>query len=154
MVENYMDYYSSPEEFIRVLCTSRSEYSIIDKDGLMEIAANDFSISVNRKMTKSQIYELILEKASLEEFADMLCCCGVRSVAFQQKFDISHQEVKRMVRLGYIKVTGAERIRLYGKHCYVDLYSVFDYFRLTKEEVHKWLEANPKGTKKAKSVSR
>lgn len=154
MSENYMDYYSSPEEFIRVLCTSRSEYSIIDKNGLMEIAANDFGISVNWKMTKSQIYELILEKASLEEFADMLCCCGVRSGAFQQKFVISHQEVKRMAHLGFIRITGHERVRFYGKYNYVDLYSVFDYFRLTKEEVHKWLEANPKGTKKAKSVSR
>lgn len=150
-VTNYMDYYNSPEEYIRVLVTSRSKFSLVDKGGLNKIA-NSLGITIGRNMTKAKIYDLILEKVSLEEFADMLAC-GVHSGSFQQKFGITHQEVKRMERLGFIKITGYERVKLYGKHCDVPLYSVFDYFQLTKEAVRKWLDENPKGTKKTDSVS-
>ncbi|MCM1230031.1 MAG: hypothetical protein NC489_07860 [Ruminococcus flavefaciens] len=144
---NYMDYFSSPEEFIRVHTTSRSKYSVIDKDDLIWIAEQSYGITADKKMTSSQILDMILEKTSLEEFSEHLDY-GVRSNSFQQKFDISHDEVKRMARLGFIQVTGSMRVRLYGKWRNVNLYSVFDYFRLTKEAVHKWLEENPKGTKK------
>lgn len=148
---NYMDYYSSPEEYIRFLVTSRSKFSLVDKDGLIKIA-NSLGIAMGQNMTKAKIYDLILEKVSLEEFADMLAC-GVRSGSFQQKFGITHKDVKRMARLGFIKITGYECIRLYGKHCNVPLYSVFDYFRLTKEAVRKWLDENTNDMKKMDSVS-
>lgn len=145
-MNNYMDYFNSPEEFIRVLVTSRSKYSVIHRDGLIWIAEHFYGIEISRNTTKSKILDLILEKTSLEEFTEHLNC-GVRSGSFQQKFGIDHKDVKRMARLGFIQVTGSERVKLYGKYCDVDLYSVFDYFRLTKEAVAKWLAENPKGTK-------
>lgn len=148
---NYMDYFSSPEEFIRFHVTARSKFSVIDRDGLIEIARSN-GISIGRNVTKVKILNLILEKMSLEEFAGLLNC-GVRSGSFQQKFGITHKDVKRMAQLGVIQVTGSERVRLYGKYCDVDLYSVFDYFRLTREAVYKWLAKNPKGTKNNGSVS-
>ncbi len=147
-MSDYMDCFKSPEEFIHVLVTSRSKYSVINRDGLIHIAKHFYGIEIGRNTTKSKILDLILEKTSLEEFTGHLNC-GVRSGSFQQKFGVDHKDVKRMARLGFIQVTGSERVRLYDKYCDVDLYSVFDYFLLTKEAVDKWLAENPKGTKTA-----
>ncbi|MDE5772196.1 MAG: hypothetical protein K2I06_11325, partial [Ruminococcus sp.] len=54
-------------------------------------------------------------------------------------------------RTHVIQITGKEQFRAYGKYCYADIYSVFDYFRLTKEDIHTWLAENPKGTRKSKN---
>lgn len=152
-MKNYMDKFESPEDFIKFQITANmGTNNVIDKIYLAEIARSK-GVKVVSKMTKLDIYNALREKISLEEI--MLCCggIGVSSYSFQLKFDITNDEVKRMARLGYIQVTGSERFRAYGKYRNADTYSVFDYFRLTKEEVHDWLVANPKGTRRKKKLS-
>lgn len=151
--KNYMDYFNSPKDFIKWQVTSnKGKRNAIYKDSLIEIAQSN-GIKVSQNMKKSEIYDLICEHISLEEFVKACGNLGVHSNSFQQKFNINHQDVKRMARLGFIHITGTEHIRLYGKHCDIDLYSVFDYFRLTKEAVRKWLDKNPKCSRKTNSVS-
>lgn len=150
--ENYMDNFKSPEQFIRhEILANKGTDSAIFKDDLI-LLAQETGIEADKKMTKEEILELLSKKMPLKKVAEY-CNLGVSSYSFQLKFDISHDEVKRMARLGYIKVTGNHRFRSFGKYRYADTYSVFDYYGLTKEQVKKWLKENPKGTRKAKVVS-
>lgn len=145
-----MDYFQSPEDYILCMLTSRSQSSnAVPKEVLVSYACSQ-GIEVTRSMTKKDIFIELKEKISLEDIALDLSI-GVSSGSFQMKFGLSHNEVKRMARLGFIQITGKEQFRAYGKYCYADIYSVFDYFRLTKKDVHKWLEENPKGTRKSKN---
>lgn len=40
------------------------------------------------------------------------------------------------------KVKGEREFRLYGRLCYAKTYNPYDYFRLTPEEVHAWLDSH------------
>lgn len=148
--ENYMDQFNSPEEFIRQICANRGTQNVIDKDGLVALARS-FSIEVDeKKLTKDEIYLRMRKSVSVEDIVAHCQHIGVSSFGFQQKFGITHEEVKRMARFGFIKVTGSQRIRLYGKYRNTDLYSVFDYFRLSQEDVDEWLRMHPKGARQNK----
>lgn len=149
--ENYMDQFNSPEEFIRhEICANRGTQNVIDKDGLVALARS-FSIEVDeKKLTKDEIYLRMRKSVSVEDIVAHCQHIGVSSFGFQQKFRITHEEVKRMARFGFIKVTGSQRIRLYGKYRNTDLYSVFDYFRLSQEDVDEWLRMHPKGARQNK----
>ncbi len=140
--DSYMDYYDSPEELIRVLTVSRSKFAIIGKDGLAEFASEN-GISIYRGDTKAKIFDKILKKMTFEEFADLLHI-GVRSDSFQKKFGITSKDVRHMAKCGFIHVTGAIKEKRYSKNYNVYLYSVFDYFRLTKEDIWKWIAENPR----------
>ncbi len=146
--KTFMDQFHSPEEYIRhEICANRGTQNVIDKSDLASLVRS-FGIEVNeKKMSKEDIYLLLCEKLSVEEIAEHCLHLGVSSYSFQQKFGITNAEIKRMARCGFIKVTGSQRIRLYGKYRNADLYSIFDYFRLTKDGANAWLEAHPKRTR-------
>lgn len=149
--ENFMNQFHSPEEYIRhEICANRGTQNVIDKSDLASLVRS-FGIEVNeKKMSKEDLYLLLCEKISVEEIAEKCLHLGVNSYFFQQKFGITHNEVKRMARLGFLKVTGSKCFRMYGKYRHADVYSVFDYFWLTKDEVDVWLESHPKGTRMKK----
>lgn len=146
--ENYMEKFKTPEEYIRYqILANKGTQNVIDKKQLVHLA-EERGIEVQAKMTKEQILQCLEEKISLAEVETYCGHLGVSSYHFQQKFSITHEEVKRMARLGFIHVTGTERFRAYGKYLYADLYSTYEYFALTKEHVEKWLLENPKGTRR------
>lgn len=146
--QNYMDQFKSPKEFIQhEICSNRGSQNVIKKSDLT-VLVRSFGIEVDeRKMTKADMYLLLKDAISIEKIANHCLHLGVSSYSFQQKFDVTNAEVKRMARLGFIQVTGSKRIRMYGKYRNADLYSIFDYFRLTKNEVGAWLVSHPKGSR-------
>ncbi len=149
--ENFMDRFNSPEEFIRYeICANKGTQNVVDKADLAALIRS-FGFEIDeRKLTKADMYLLLKDAISIEEIADHCLHLGVSTYCFQQKFGIAHDEVKRMARLGFLKVTGSVRFRMYGKYRHADVYSVFDYFRLTKDEVAVWLKSHPKGTRTRK----
>lgn len=149
--EKYMEQFNSPEEFIRhEICAHRGTENVIHKDALIAVA-HSLGVEVDsKKMTKDEIYLQMRKSVSVEDIATHCQHLGVSSLSFQQKFGITHEEVKRMARFGFIKITGSRRIRLYGKYRNADLYSVFDYFRLSQEDVDEWLRMHPKGARQNK----
>lgn len=146
--QNYMDQFKSPEEFIQhEICSNKGTQNVIKKPELAALVRS-FGVEVDeRSMTKEQMFLLLKDAISIEEIANQCLHLGVSSYSFQQKFDVTNTEVKRMARLGFIQVTGSKRIRMYGKYRNADLYSVFDYFRLTKDETDAWLVSHPKGAR-------
>lgn len=149
--KNFMDNFKTPEEFIRFQLTCHN--ALIYKKDLVKFA-RDNGARVNSRMKSLEVYNAVRDVMTLEELLDrlQLAGMGVSSYSFQLKFNVTHEEVRRMARLGFIEITGKSRFTAYGKLCTADLYSVFDYFRLTKEEVHGFLALNPKGTRKNKKT--
>ncbi|MDE5771944.1 MAG: hypothetical protein K2I06_10030, partial [Ruminococcus sp.] len=99
---NYMDYFKSPEDYIVCMLTSRSKsQNAVPKEVLVSYAYSQ-GIKVTRSMTKKDIFMALKEKNSLKDIALELSI-GVSSNSFQMKFGLSHNEVKRMARLGFIQ---------------------------------------------------
>lgn len=141
-MENFMDNYDSPEAFIRAeVLANRGTQSVIFKEDLLSMAQR-FTDADLTDLSKAELFDLLVEKAGNEIYEKL--SVGVSSFCFQLKFDIDHTAVKRLVKAGVIHATGRQRFRKYGKYLFVDTYSPYDYFRLTQEEIHAWLEANPK----------
>lgn len=73
---------------------------------------------------------------------------GVTSSLYQQTFGITHQEVKRLERLGVLRVVGYYFPREYGKDLKVPFYDIKQYENMTQEEMDDLLRKYPKGTRR------
>lgn len=60
---------------------------------------------------------------------------GIRSLDVQDRFGITHQEVKKLEKSGFLKISGYETARLYGRYVKVPLYNPVQVFALTVERV-------------------
>lgn len=142
-MENYLNKFNTPEEFIRAeVLANRGSQNIIDKSKLIDMVVDvDSDIDRNyKKMSKKELLDLLVELAGLEVYSKFPV--GVNSMSFQLKFSITHQDVLKMAKKGFITPTGEVRFRKYGRYCHAKTYSPYDYFRLTAEEVHAWLESH------------
>ncbi len=142
-MENYMDKFSTPEEFIRAeVLANRGTQNIISKDELCEMVTYHPNAPQQdyEKMSKAELLDQLVKLDGAKAYEQF--CCGVSSRCFQLKFGIDHKDVLKMAKAGFIAVTGEYRFRKYGKYLYAKTYSPYDYFRLTAEEVHNWLETH------------
>lgn len=152
-MDNYMDKFQTPEEFIRnEVLANRGTQNIADKSELVWMLeshpkASDQDYS---KLTKAELFDQLVELEG--EKAYTLFPAGVSSRCFQLKFGIEHKDVLKMAKAGFISVTGEYRFRKFGKYLYAKTYSPYDYFRLTAEEVHAWLRANTRKSQSPASV--
>lgn len=145
--ENFMDKYSTPEEFIRAeVLANRGTKNIVDKDKLIwylqDISDKDQNY---RSLSKAELFDRLVEL--LGEKAYTLFPVGVSSYCFQLKFGVQHKDVLKMSKAGFITATGETEFRMYGKICHAKTYSPFEYFRLTPEEVHAWLDTHSRKRK-------
>ncbi len=137
-MDNYMDRFDTPEAFIRAeVLANRGTQNVIDKSKLRQIADQQDPHGDHSQTSKAELFDLLVELMGQEAYH--LAPVGVCSRSFQQKFDITHQDVLRMAKLGFIATTRMVRFWLYGKYRYANTYSPYDYFRLNAEDVHKWL---------------
>lgn len=116
-MENYMDKYTSPEEFIRAeVVANRGTDSIVTKDLLIDkIRSTALEPDENLdKMTKVQLFDLLVELIGKKAYT--VFPVGVTSIAYQLKFGIEHKDVKKMEKAGLITVTGHRRFRAFGKN--------------------------------------
>ena len=145
-MDNYMDKFSSPEEYIRAeVCANRGTKNVIDKDELIFMLGNEDPDYPTNGKTKGELWDRLVEVLGKDAYD--LVPVGVSSFHFQLKFFITNADVKKMAKHGFIAITGAREFRMYGKTCYANTYSPYDYFRLTPEEVHAWLEAHSRKKK-------
>lgn len=134
-----MMYYNSPEEFITARVSTCDHPAILKADVFK--LAKEQGCEVNEKMSKRELVTVLADTfgyAKLQELAHT----GVSSSDFQDKFEITHKDVKLMERKGFLKVTGCLEVRMYGKYRNVPLYDAFQFFGLTKPEVDAWLIEN------------
>lgn len=138
MSGNYMSQFSTPEEFIRAEVTAnRGTKSIITKTALSNDVIYYGQSDNPDSLSKVQLFDLLV--SGLGDKAYRLYPVGVSSIYWQRKFDITHKDVLKMAKAGFISATGETEFRLYGRTCFAKTYSPWDYFRLTPEVVHAWL---------------
>ena len=150
-MENYMDKFDTPEAFIRAeVLANRGTQNIVDKDELIWMVAHqDPNPDRNyAKMSKAELFDLLVELVGADAYT--MFPVGVSSRCWQLKFGIEHKDVLKMAKKEFIATTGEVRFRLYGRYCYAKTYSPYDYFRLTAEEVHNWLNEHSRKRNSAK----
>lgn len=139
-MRNYMDLFQTPEEYIlHRVETDLGTQNCISKVELLKMAKMH-GIIITPDSHKSEIARLVMKKIGAEAFAEKCEHLGVSNYGMQQKFGISHADLRRLTRIGFLQVTGKERFGKPGAYHYADLYSVFQYFQLTKEDVQMFLE--------------
>ena len=142
MSGNYMSQFSTPEEFIRAeVIANRGTKSIVTKaDLIWDVIRYAPPVKPLDKLSKEQLFDLLV--SALRDKAYHLYPVGVSSIYWQRKFDITHKDVLKMAKAGFISATGELEFRVYGRTCYAKTYSPWDFFRLTPETVHAWLADN------------
>ena len=139
MAENYMDRFTTPEEFIRAeVLANRGSDNVADKAELLEIcklrAGNEERLD---NLTKAQLFDRIVDLYGPEAYS--MFSVGVSSICLQEKFDITHKDVLKLAKAGVLTVTGKRKFRKYGKYLYANLYSAYDYFGLSAVDIQKHL---------------
>lgn len=150
-MENYMDRFSTPEEYIRTeILSNRGTQNIADKSELAHFIATDADEEkMLAKLSKDVLFDKLVELKGDEAYR--MFPVGVSSYSFQLKFGITNADVKRMAQGGIIRATGKVRFRKFGKYLYADTCDPYAYFRLTAEEVHAWLKEHPTKSKEEKT---
>lgn len=137
----------TPEAALRTLALqNRGTQNFFQKAQLAELVQQR-GLEVPEKASKAELYDLLASACPLEELEE-LGGMGLPSLNWQTRFDITGPQVRKMARLGLMRRTGTERFRRFGRYLNAPLYSVVDFYRLTKEDVTRALE----GTKCAKSL--
>lgn len=138
--------FKAAEEYIDwLLLSNRGTQSFVKKEDLIKLATF-YNLSFKNNATKEELYTLILSCTTRRELAHKFNA-GVSSYEYQQKFNISGKEVKRMERLGFISITGQITFRAYGKYRKAPLYDIFEFYSLTPDDVWKILKQNINGKK-------
>ena len=141
MIDNYMDQFSTPEEFIRAeILANRGSNNIVDKSKLLEIVSWKTEGETLGTLSKAELFDRIVKQYGSDAYT--MFPVGVSSNCFQKKFDISHKDVLKLAKAGILTVTGERKFRKYGKYLYAKTYSAFDYFRLTPEAVREYLSVS------------
>lgn len=148
MPGNYMSQFSGSEDFIRAqVIANHGNKSIVPKAALVNDVIHYKLHDSPEKLSKAELFDILV--AGLGDRAYHLYPIGISSINWQNKFGIAHKDVQTMAKGVLIAVTGKVEFRLYGRTCFADTYSPWDYFRLTPEVVHAWL-ADKASTKRKK----
>lgn len=138
MSYNFMDRFSTPEEFIRAeILANRGSNNVVDKSALQTVVSWKAEGENLSTLSKAELFDRIVEQYGSDAYT--MFPVGVSSICFQKKFDISHKDVLKLAKAGILTVTGERKFRKYGKYLYAKTYSAFDYFRLTPEAVREYL---------------
>ncbi len=151
MPSNYMDKFDSAEAFIRSeLLANRGTHNIVSRAELLDAvyhAAPPGNVDLSNA-TKAEIFDRLVELVGARAYT--MYPVGVSSHCFQLKFGITHREVLKMANTGFLKATGTSEFRMYGRYCSAATYDPYQYYSLTMEEVHEWLDTHKRIQRKKK----
>lgn len=135
-------YEGTPEEIIRALILrNRGRRAFLSLDD-MRVMAEERGLEPEPGLKKTELYDLVATVYSAEELAER-GHVGLSSFCFRKRFDVTNPELRHMAKAGFIHEAGDLRYRGCGEYLYNSRYSVFDYCRLSKEEVRAWLDEHP-----------
>lgn len=128
----------TPEEHILYLIgQNRGTNNFISRSELIDLLRKydcDFKLS----FTKHEMARLLATKIGYDEL-EKVANVGMPSINFQQKFNLTNEQIKKLAKRNILHVTGKEGFRIYNKYCIANLYSVFDYFNYTEKELKNYL---------------
>ena len=144
---NYFGEEFSIEEFVKKeICKNSGTQSVAFKEELISLCES-IGIDYEKKMCKAELFDLLINngceyKQLAEKFG-----VGVSSQVYQNTFNITHQDVKRLEKHGVLKKVGEYRFRAYGRYNYAPLYDVYQYAQMTENDMQDLLKKYPKGKK-------
>lgn len=128
------------EEIIReLILQNRGTHNFLQMRDMVDLA-KAARIEVPKNIKKPELYDLLLTVYTPAELAET-GGVGLLNYHFREKLGLSTREVEQMTKDGLIHEAGRDQIRIGGILRYAPLYSVFDYCRLTKEDVERWRKA-------------
>lgn len=146
----YFDRDMTVEEYVRMeICKNGGTQSVVFKDQLQK-ACEAMELEFDKKLGKDGLFDLLVENGcSHEELAERYGV-GVSSQIYQQTFGITHTDVKRLEKHGALKKVGEYRFRAFGDYKYAALYDIYQFGRMTDENMKKLLQEYPKGKRVTK----
>lgn len=149
-MSNYMDQFESPEAFVRSeVVANRGTHNIVNRAELVDDV--HLASSGNEDLshaTKAELFDRLVDLVGAKAYT--MYPVGVSSRCFQLKFGITHREVLKMANAGFLKATGTSNFRMYGRACSAATYDPYQYYSLTTEEVHEWLDTHKRIQRKKK----
>lgn len=144
----------TPYEYIKkAVLSNRGTDSIVKKAELLRICKMLDINDIGENSSKEAMVDALTKELGVKGFAEVFYHngLGISSFEYQQKYQISGKDVKRMERLGFIHCVGLKEFRKYGKKLKAPVYDVFEFYSLTPEKVKWFLNVNPKGTRKTQA---
>lgn len=130
------------EQYVREEALRHQGGNSVSKDELYA-KCKEKGIKCKRSLSKAQCFDLLVENGvSYEELAQKI---GVSSQVYQDSFGISHKDVKRLEKHGVIKISGQYEFSAFGKKQFAPLYDVYQFCRMSDDDMKKILEKYPKG---------
>lgn len=135
----YFDSELTVEEYIKKeICKNAGTQSVAFKDNLI-VVCDSLGIAFDEKLKKTELFDLLIENGcGYEQLAERFGV-GVSSQIYQKTFGITHQQVKKLEKRGILKVVGEYRFRAYGQYRYAPLYDIYQYARMTEEEIQEYI---------------
>lgn len=131
--------FDNADEFLEFqLLQNHGGRSILMKDELVKIL-KEHGITLDKIPTKKELLQMVKEFTSVHELAKGRNV-GINSYGFQLRFGIKNKDVKLLAKEKMIHVTGYETFTHYGETRRANLYSADDFFNLSKDDVHTFLE--------------
>ena len=141
---HYFDSDLTVEDYIRKeILKNVGTQNIAMKSDLENLCA-ELKIEINKKTTKDEMLDMIIESGYSYENIASTFGVGVSSQVYQKAFNITHQDIKRLEKHGVLEVVGSFRFRAFGKYNYAPLYDIYQYARMSDEDMKKLLEEYPK----------
>lgn len=139
-MKNFMDRFKTPEEYIRYVvlsdhCTQDRDFK---KDMALYAALSESGYRELLTYPKDKILDALITTKGTQALRWL--GVGVNSLAFQLKFGITNEDVKKLALGDLILKVGREIFYKNGREYHAAVYDVYDYFRLTPEKVHAWLK--------------
>lgn len=130
-------------------------YEVARNDGMrtrlsssvMKAFLADLNIKHRKNITKSEILDLIYTHNGndWERVAELLQI-GVGVNQYLNAFSfVTKADIKRLEKLGILKVVGYQEFRAYGKECHAVLYDILQYIGMTDAAMQNLLLEYPKG---------
>lgn len=139
----YMNLFRNADEFVcREFSVNHGTQSPVSKGQLLEVALKN-EIKATPAMKKTEICDRICEKLGARWLLENFCSVGVRSIDIQIRFGVSHRDVKKLEKSGFLKISGYQPVYIYGKYRKVPLYDPYQVYALTDADVQDALKSCP-----------
>lgn len=125
----------SYDEYIKIcVVMNNGTQSRVMKSDLVTLC-NKQNVTYDKKDTKEELYDRLLQSGYTPQEAEKEFGLGVVSKAYQEAFNLTHSDVKRLEKRGFLKVVGKYRARAYGKTIYTPLYSAWQFVTINDIDV-------------------
>lgn len=141
---HYFDSDLTVEEYVKKEILKNAGTQNVAMKSDLEHMCETLEIDFHKNSTKEELLTLLLENGCSYESLASSFSIGVSSQVYQNAFNITHQDIKRLEKCGALEVVGEYRFRAFGKYNYAPLYNIYQYARMSDDDMKKLLEEYPK----------